>query len=218
MRRNPEPTLTDILRIGRETALGLAAAHELGLVHRDIKPANIWLEEPKQRIKILDFGLARRAEGGENLTQGGVLLGTPAYMSPEQADGLKVDARADLFSLGCVLYRLSTGQLPFAGTSVLSILKKLATHTPPPVSQLRSELPRPLAVLVARLLAKEIADRPASAQVVIAEIEAIERHVSNPAFASKVIPQAPLGGTHPDPVRPQLRRTSALRPPPSMVG
>src|SRR5205823_630479 len=101
-----------------------------------------------------DFGLARQAEGGENLTHSGTVLGTPAYMAPEQAEGHKVDARADLFSLGCVLYRLATGQQAFQGPSVMSILKALATHTPPPMSQLRAELPAKLTDLVNRLLAK----------------------------------------------------------------
>src|SRR5262249_28464952 len=85
---------------------GLAAAHERGLAHRDIKPANIWLEAPKGRVKILDFGLARPARGGTELTQQGAILGTPAYMAPEQARSEGVDARSDLFSLGVILYRM----------------------------------------------------------------------------------------------------------------
>ena len=104
--------LSEVIRIGRETAAGLAAAHKKGLIHRDIKPANLWLEETG-RVKILDFGLARAAADSGQLTQSGAIIGTPAYMAPEQVDGKTLDARCDLFSLGCVLYRLSTGELPF---------------------------------------------------------------------------------------------------------
>jgi serine/threonine protein kinase len=97
--------------------LGLAAAHERGLIHRDIKPANIWLETvhdaggpsgSRNRVKILDFGLARAFAGDVHLTQSGIIVDTPAYMAPEQAQGGTVDPRTDLFSLGCVLYRLGT--------------------------------------------------------------------------------------------------------------
>src|SRR5262249_59151583 len=93
-------------------AEGLAAAHALGLVHRDVKPANLWLEGPAGRVKVLDFGLARPQEG-EGLSRSGVVTGTPGYMAPEQIDGLDLDGRADLFGLGCVLYRLLTGPPAF---------------------------------------------------------------------------------------------------------
>jgi serine/threonine protein kinase len=107
--------LAEILRIGRETANGLAAAHARGLVHRDIKPSNLWLEAPTGRVKILDFGLARLNSGTCQASQVGLIVGTPAFMAPEQARGEAVDYRADLFSLGCVLYWLCTSELPFKG-------------------------------------------------------------------------------------------------------
>ncbi len=111
MKGDPKPNLAQILRIGREIAEGLAAAHDRGLIHRDVKPGNIWLDsDHKDRVKILDFGLARVGAEDVHLTRTGVVVGTPAYMSPEQAGGEKVDARTDLFSLGCVLYRLCTGR------------------------------------------------------------------------------------------------------------
>ncbi len=156
------PTLPQLLRIGREIALGLASVHAAGLVHRDIKPANVWLDSANGgRVKLLDFGLARGA-GGAFVTRPGALLGTPAYMAPEQARGEEVDARADLFSLGCVLYELAAGERPFDGPDVLSVLAKLATHDPPPPPVLPDDLSR----LVMALLDKSPEKRPASAALV----------------------------------------------------
>jgi eukaryotic-like serine/threonine-protein kinase len=109
LKKKGTPSLRNVIRIGRETALGLAAAHKHGLVHRDIKPANLWLEAPAGRVKVLDFGLAKPVGTDTELTRSGMVVGTPAYMSPEQAAGQKVDHRTDLFSLGAVLYRLCTG-------------------------------------------------------------------------------------------------------------
>src|SRR5205823_10861112 len=103
--RTGQLSLKEILRIGMQTAEGLAAAHRQGLVHRDVKPANILLENGVERVKITDFGLARAGDDA-SLTQSGVVAGTPAYMSPEQVDGKHVDPRSDLFSLGSVLYAL----------------------------------------------------------------------------------------------------------------
>src|SRR5262249_49018026 len=106
--RGPLP-IDEVLRIGRETAAGLAAAHERGLIHRDVKPANVFLVKNEgDRVKILDFGLAQsRSASGDDADENRI-VGTPAYMAPEQAQCLPLDARADLFSLGCVLYRLAT--------------------------------------------------------------------------------------------------------------
>src|SRR5262245_15220978 len=108
----------EILRIGMQTAHGLAAAHAQGLVHRDIKPANILLENGIERVKITDFGLARAVDGAR-VTQSGVVTGSPQYMAPEQARGEAVDHRADLFSLGSVLYAMCTGYAPFRASSSL---------------------------------------------------------------------------------------------------
>jgi serine/threonine protein kinase len=180
-----------ILRLGREIAEGLDAAHQHGLVHRDIKPSNLWLEAGRDRIKILDFGLARVARDDSHLTQSGVLIGTPAYLAPEQARGQVVGPRGDLFSLGCVLYRLCTGRLPFQGTDTLSTLAALATEEPPAIASLNPEIPPGLAGLVTRLLAKDPAHRPPSATAVIEAIDAIEgRPIARERPASVVaIPQ-----------------------------
>ncbi len=175
----PAPGVATVLRLGREIATGLAAAHERGLVHRDIKPANLWLEAPHGRVKILDFGIARPAapdgRGEGHLTQTGAVLGTPAFMSPEQARGEPVDARTDLFSLGAVLYRLCTGRPPFDGPTVTAVLTALAVGRQPPAREVNPRVPDALSGLIDRLLAKEPAGRPASAQEVADELRAIER-------------------------------------------
>jgi serine/threonine protein kinase len=181
IRREGQLPLADALRIGRETALGLAAAHTRGLVHRDIKPANLWLERPAGHVKILDFGLAHALANEAELTQLGMIVGTPAYMAPEQADGMPVDTRCDLFSLGCVLYQMVTGTLPYQGATTMAILHALAVHEPPPVCALRPEAPAELSSLVTRLLARNPEDRPASAQEVAETLTAVERLPPAPA-------------------------------------
>ena len=175
LKKKGSPSLAQIVRIGREIAIGLAAAHKLGLVHRDIKPGNVWLEAPNGRVKILDFGLAKPVEGTDSaeLTAMGSLVGTPAYMAPEQGRGQTLDGRADLFSLGCVLYRLCTGKLPFARSTLMSILIAVATEEPTPVRELNPNVPEPLAELIRRLMAKNAADRPANAQAVVKELDGL---------------------------------------------
>src|SRR5207237_2922283 len=123
-----------------QTASGLAAAHAQGLVHRDIKPANILLENGVERVKITDFGLAR-AIADANLTQSGVVAGTPQFMSPEQARGDPVDQRADLFSFGSVLYAMCTGRAPFRGSNSMSVLKRVCDEMPTPVRETNPEIP-----------------------------------------------------------------------------
>ncbi|HEY2787600.1 MAG TPA: serine/threonine-protein kinase [Fimbriiglobus sp.] len=160
-------SLAEAVRIGRETAAGLAAAHACGLIHRDIKPGNLWIDEPSGRVKILDFGLAKPvASTEENISHSGDVLGTPAYMAPEQAAGGPVDARADLFSLGVVLYELLTGTQPFAGPNILAILTSLATKEPTPVRSLNPGVPYALAHLVHALLVKHVVQRNVSAAYV----------------------------------------------------
>jgi serine/threonine protein kinase len=167
------PPLAHVVRIARETALGLAAAHDLGLVHRDIKPANLWLEAPNGRVKVLDFGLAKPVGTDTELTASGAVQGTPAFMSPEQARGLRVDHRTDLWSLGAVLYRLCTGRNPFAGPSVTAVLVALGTEEPTPVRELNPNVPEVLAELIHQLLAKQPEDRPQTAADVAERLGAI---------------------------------------------
>ncbi len=187
--------IREVLRIGREVAAGLAAAHEQGLIHRDIKPANIWLEAPAGRVKLLDFGLARTAGSRSNLTQTSRVIGTPEFMSPEQARGLELDPRSDLFSVGVVLYTMCTGQKPFQGSTVMAVLTALAVDAPRPIQDLNPHTPLPLVELVARLLEKEPAHRPASAQEVQQTLEAVAAGV--PALTTTELQHA---ATRPVPV------------------
>jgi serine/threonine protein kinase len=178
--------VAEVLRIGREVAEGLEAAHAKGLIHRDIKPANIYLEGERGRVKIVDFGLARAAQVDMNLTQEGLVMGTPAYMAPEQADDKPLDHRCDLFSLGCVLYRACTGQMPFKGKDSMAIMMALATKQPDPPRAIDPMVPAALSDLVMGLLAKEPDERPATARAVR---EAIERIESQLAAAPAAEPQ-----------------------------
>jgi WD40 repeat protein/serine/threonine protein kinase len=180
LRRLPALPLAEVLRIGREMAEGLAAAHERGLVHRDVKPANVWLEGGRARVKILDFGLARPRGHSSQLTQHGTIVGTPAYMAPEQARAGAVDSRCDLFSLGCVLYRLCTGEPAFDGTGMVATLVAVAMDQPPPPHERNPHIPSAVSALVMRLLAKDPSHRPPSAQAVADELRSLEGHLAVP--------------------------------------
>jgi eukaryotic-like serine/threonine-protein kinase len=155
-----------VLHIGRQIAAGLAAAHSLGLIHRDIKPANVLLEKGAVlKVKITDFGLARTADDA-SLTQSGTITGTPLYMAPEQAKGAKIDPRADLFSLGSVLYALACGHPPFRAPTMLAVLRRVAEDTPRPLQEIIPETPDWFVAIVDKLLAKDPADRFQTAQEV----------------------------------------------------
>jgi serine/threonine protein kinase len=191
----------EILRIGIQTADGLAAAHQQGLVHRDVKPANILLENGVERVKITDFGLARVADDAR-LTQSGVIAGTPEYMSPEQADGQSVDHRSDLFSLGSVLYACCTGRSPFRASSTAAALRRVCDDTPRPIREINPEIPEWLCDVIAKLHAKHPADRFQSAGDVA---DLLGRHLAHLQQPSQV----PL----PPPVRqPQTVEAAASTP------
>ena len=190
--------VAEVLRIGREIAEGLAAAHARGLIHRDVKPGNIWLEGAVEaRVKLLDFGLARAVAENTQMTQQGAIVGTPAYMAPEQASGAAVDARCDLFSLGCVLYQMSTGQLPFQGTNTISVLLAVANITPFAPCQVNQELPEVLSDLIVQLLAKDPQQRPASAQAVVEAVAALQQRTLPPAGNSPPMFGRPEGSCRP---------------------
>jgi hypothetical protein len=181
------PGLKEIVRIGLQTAEGLAAAHRQGLVHRDIKPENILLENGVERVKLTDFGLARAVDDA-SLTHSGVIAGTPLYMSPEQAAGEPIDHRSDLFSLGSVLYALCTGRPPFRADGTHAVLKRVIDDTPRAIQELNPEIPGWLCDLIARLHAKSPADRLPSAQAVA---DLLAQHLAHLQQPNKVaMPEA----------------------------
>jgi WD40 repeat protein/tRNA A-37 threonylcarbamoyl transferase component Bud32 len=207
LRRQRILPLAEVLRIGREIAEGLSAAHERGLIHRDIKPANIFLSSVVRsplsvaktgnapasdnglrttdygQVKIVDFGLARSVREEEaKLTRLGAIVGTPAYMAPEQASGKEIDARADLFSLGCVLYRMATGQTAFQGADVIALLMAVVTDEPKSPREINRALPKELSDLIGQLLAKDPDRRPQSARAVAETLAALEARQQRPAL------------------------------------
>src|SRR5215472_208191 len=165
-------TIAESVRVVSHAAQALSEAHEQGIVHRDLKPSNLFLENGElDRVRILDFGVARLGEDAHRVTITGEMVGTPSYMAPEQARGGKVvDARADVFALGCVLFACLTGRRAFAGDNLVAVLAKILFEPTPRVSERRPDVPPALDDLVARMMAKERADRPADARAVLAEL------------------------------------------------
>jgi serine/threonine protein kinase len=189
----------EICRYGTQIASALAAAHAAGIVHRDIKPANIMVTNEGQagasQVKVLDFGVAKLTEPvnaeGETRTQielttPGIVVGTVAYMSPEQTRGENVDGRSDIFSLGSVLYETATGRLPFQGASMLAVMHEIATRVPLAPSSLRAGLPPDFDRVIERALAKNRQDRYASAAELSGALQ-----ILGPTPASATRPVAP---------------------------
>jgi serine/threonine-protein kinase len=177
------PPASEVARTARELAAALASAHSCGLVHRDLKPENI-MRTSDGRLKILDFGLARfdtyreagasRASGaGAHVTQPGTTIGTPAYMAPEQINGGAVDARADIFAFGIVLYEYACGTHPFEGSTPLAIVARVLDSDARPLASRCPDLSPGLAEVVGRCLKKSPADRYASASELTAALEAV---------------------------------------------
>lgn len=167
----------EIVRIARETVSGLAAAHTCGLIHCDIKPANLWLEAPQGRVKVLDFGLATVSESDKGDDAG--ISGTPGYLAPEQVRGEQLDPRTDLFSLGCVLYRMATGRPPFTGDAQMRALWTVLSESPVSAVELNPWLPKELSQLIDCLLRKSPGERPASGAEVLQTLESIERQLKD---------------------------------------
>jgi beta-lactam-binding protein with PASTA domain/predicted Ser/Thr protein kinase len=157
-------------RIAGEVLTALAYAHRTGLVHRDIKPGNILLSDDG-KVQVTDFGIAR-AEAGSTMTQTGTILGTAYYLSPEQAQGLPLDGRSDIYSLAVVLYEMLTGRRPFEGDSPVSIAYKHVREQPRPPSNFRGDIPRPMEAIVLNGLAKRPEDRYSSAALMRRDLEA----------------------------------------------
>lgn len=166
----------EVVRIARQIAEGLTAAHATDLIHRDIKPGNILMEGGTQRVKITDFGLARAADDA-SISQSGIIAGTPMYMAPEQAKGEKLDQRADLFSLGSVLYQMASGRPPFRANSTIAVLKRVAEDAPRDIREIIPETPQWLCNIIAKLHAKNPDDRYQSAREVADVLEDCEEQL-----------------------------------------
>jgi serine/threonine protein kinase len=160
------------LAIGTQLAESLSVAHATGVIHRDIKPQNLLLDAGGV-LKVMDFGVARLAESTARHTQAGLIVGTPAYMSPEQLTGDEVDARSDLYAVGAVLFELLTGRLPLEGPTVMALFAKVLSEDPPRPGSLAGGVPPALDDLVLRLLAKRPEDRVPSAAVLLEQLQAL---------------------------------------------
>lgn len=173
--------ISEVIKIAEQLATGLEAAHGVGLIHRDIKPSNILIEDKGQlRAVLTDFGLARAVDDA-SLTQSGVLIGTPIYMSPEQTKGQKLDARTDLFSLGSVLYVMITGRPPFRARNTVAALERVANSNARPITEIIPDSPEWLNCLVERLHEKDRAKRIQSATEALRILREQERTPKLPA-------------------------------------
>jgi uncharacterized protein (TIGR03067 family) len=179
--------IREILRIGMQMAEGLAAAHKQGLVHRDIKPANILLENGVERVKITDFGLARAVDDA-SVTQSGTVAGTPMFMSPEQAEGVQIDHRSDLFSLGTVLYAMCTGHPPFRASGTHAVLKRVIDASPRPIREINNDIPDWLCDIIGKLHAKQPEDRFQTAREVAELLSQHLAHLQQPTMVSRPAP------------------------------
>ena len=189
-------SLPEVLRIGMQTAAGLAAAHAQGLVHRDVKPANILLEDGVERVRLTDFGLARAAADAA-MTRSGVVAGTPHYMAPEQARGEMTDPRADLFGLGSTLYAMCAGFPPFRAETPLAVLKRVCDDSPRSLREINPEIPAWLDAIIARLMAKDPSQRFQTATEVSDLLQRCLAHVQQPAtvpLPADAVLERPLPG------------------------
>ena len=169
----------EILRISKQLADGIAAAHQQGLVHRDLKPANVFLTHGAERVHVTDFGLAH-VDGEDHLTKTGFLAGTPAFMSPEQIKGEPLDARSDLFSLGSVMYTMCAGQTPFQADTTIQTIKMICDQSARRLEHLNPSIPMWLAAIVDRLHARSPSDRYQTAEELAADLNGCLAHKQNP--------------------------------------
>ena len=204
----------------RQAAEALAHAHERGVVHRDIKPGNILITRDG-RVKVTDFGIGKFTSAtSSDMTRTGQMIGSPAYMSPEQIRGEKIDGRSDLFSLGVVLYELLTGARPFPGESITTLVYQILHTEPRDPREIRSDLPMTTREVMARLLAKQPEKRPPDAKEFIRELRRIEKfqresEMTRRAVAAAAPPAAaPAAAATPAPPRASREETSPATPAP----
>ncbi|WP_051781830.1 MULTISPECIES: serine/threonine-protein kinase [unclassified Streptomyces] len=206
VRDGAPPPLTDVLAWARQICAALHTAHAKEIVHRDLKPSNVILTRAGN-VKVVDFGIAALmpgaapgSRGQTKLTVSGHFLGSPPYASPEQIRGMAVDARADLYSLGCLLYELVTGAPPFGTGSIHSVVDRHLREPPPPPTELRPDLPLGLERLILDLLAKDREARPPDAAAVLRRLRPLETPrgytpTSADPLAAAAAPRPPGGGT-----------------------
>jgi serine/threonine protein kinase len=200
--------------IGAQVADALGYAHKHGVVHRDIKPANIMIE-PGDHVKVTDFGIAKMTDqGAEHLTVTGSLLGTPSYMSPEQARGGQIDGRSDLFSLGCVLYEMVAGQKAFRGDSITALLFKIITEEPPPLHELDPTVSDELLRIIGKALSKAPETRYQTGRELADDLMALTRPGFVPTLRSTDVPTLPPD-TPPGQV-PTIASPPTVRPDPTI--
>jgi hypothetical protein len=208
LRRVGKLSVPEVVRIGMQTAAGLAAAHAHNLIHRDIKPGNILIEAGTEKVKLTDFGLAKAAED-LRLTRSGFVAGTPLYMAPEQARGDEIDPRADLFSLGSVLYEALAGKPPFEGKTPLAVLRRVADEAHPPLRKVNPDVPDWLEDAIDRLLEKDPADRYQTATEVS---EVFACHLSELGGLSPLeVPETPCGMTRSALRSPRAKRKVCMK-------
>jgi serine/threonine-protein kinase len=178
--------------IGAQVADALDFAHQHSVVHRDIKPANIMLESG-DRVKVTDFGIAKVTDSADHLTMTGSLLGTPSYMSPEQARGGAIDGRSDLFAVGCVLYEMMAGKKAFRGESITALIFKIITEEPQPIRELDPDIPDAMVKIIAKALAKAPEARYQTGRELADELIALTRAGSMPTVRQVETPTLPGG-------------------------
>ncbi len=184
IRRSGQLAVGTSLRITKQVAEGLSEAHRLGVVHRDLKPSNVMIDK-EGSARIMDFGIARSLRGAE-LTREGIAVGTPAYMSPEQARGEDLDHRTDVWSLGVVLYEMLTGQLPFKGKSEQAVVHSILNDEPEPLTKLRSDVTQELGRIVEKALAKSPDKRYANIDEMMTDIQSVEKEHETREITPKV--------------------------------
>jgi serine/threonine protein kinase len=190
--------VSQAVSIAAQVAEGLAYAHEHGVVHRDIKPANIMVLTDGP-VKITDFGIARMRANTDELTQSGMMLGSPKYMSPEQVIGKRADHRSDIFSLGVIVYEMLTGNAPFSGENVTALMYQIVNFAPPAPSAVNPAVPELLNFIVAKTLAKPLEERYQSAQELANDLRNCERQISTPtAITQPLRPLSLAAGPQPE--------------------
>ena len=183
--RRKRLNVEETLAITEQVLAGLDAAHQLGMVHRDIKPGNILIDRQRQRVQLADFGLVKSLQGS-GMTASGVIVGTADYMAPEQGRGGNVDARADLYAMGVVLFQILSGRLPFKADSVTAMIFQHVYEPPPPLHEVANDVPEALAAIIAKLLSKSPDARYQNAAALLADLRAFHRGQPLPSGVDRV--------------------------------